>query len=84
MRVTFLGTTSQNGGSPTLWMTDRGSLVVRGYLVTDPEALAGLGEVPPGEADVEVPLGLLGFYPAPVVPAVTTTAAAGEGAEEGR
>ncbi|RVX45778.1 hypothetical protein EDD27_8597 [Nonomuraea polychroma] len=85
MRVTFLGSTSQNGGSPTLWATDRGSLVVRGYRVTDSQALADLGEVPSGEADIEIPLELLRFYQAPTIVAdAATTAAASESAEEGR
>lgn len=80
MRVTFLGSNSQNGGSPTLYTTDRGTLVVRGYRITDQEALADLGEVPPGETDVEIPVELLSFYQPP--PATIT--ASGESAEEGR
>ncbi|WP_052422369.1 hypothetical protein [Nonomuraea candida] len=84
MRVTFLGTTSQNGGSPTLWATDRGSLVVRGYRVTDSQALAELGEVPAGEADIEIPLELLRFYQAPTTNDAATTATADEGSGEGR
>ncbi|MEV7969623.1 hypothetical protein AB0O34_27110 [Sphaerisporangium sp. NPDC088356] len=84
MRVTFLGSTSQNGGSPTLWATDRGSLVVRGYCVTDSQALADLGEVPSGEADIEIPLALLRFYQAATAHDAVTTPAADEGAGEGR
>ncbi|WP_217369074.1 hypothetical protein [Nonomuraea antri] len=84
MRITFLGSTSQNGGSPTLWATDRGSLVVRGYRVTDSQALADLGEVPSGEVDIEIPLELLSFYQAPAAHDAAMTAAADEGAEEGR
>jgi hypothetical protein len=59
MKVTFLGTTSNQGGSPTLWATDRDTLIVRGYAITDPEALAGLGDVPTGEHDIEIPRDLL-------------------------
>lgn len=66
MRVRFLGTDSQNGGSPTLYVTDRGTLVVRGYVITDEQALADLGEVPPGEADIEIPPELLRFYREPM------------------
>ncbi|MEU8403854.1 hypothetical protein AB0C28_52515 [Nonomuraea sp. NPDC048892] len=84
MRVTFLGSNSQNGGSPTLYATDRGSLVVRGYCITDPQALADLGEVPAGEADIEIPLELLSFYQAPATHDATTTTAADESAGEGR
>ncbi|GAA3252969.1 hypothetical protein GCM10020216_087700 [Nonomuraea helvata] len=80
----FLGSTSQNGGSPTLWATDRGSLVVRGYRITDPQALVDLGEVPSGEADIEIPLELLSFYQAPAAYDAATTPAAGGSAEEGR
>lgn len=84
MRVTFLGSNSQNGGSPTLYATDRGSLVVRGYCITDPQALADLGEVPAGEADIEIPLELLSFYQALAAHDAATTAAADESAEEAR
>jgi hypothetical protein len=84
MRVTFIGSTSQNGGSPTLYATDRNSLVVRGYRITDPQALADLGEVPPGEADIEIPLELLRYYTPPTAQdAPTSTALAEDRAEEG-
>jgi hypothetical protein len=42
MHVRFLGTDSHNGGSPTMFATDRGTLVVRGYAISDPQALAEL------------------------------------------
>ncbi|HEY9475304.1 MAG TPA: hypothetical protein VIS06_15840 [Mycobacteriales bacterium] len=67
MRVTFLGSDSQNGGSPTLFATDRGTLVVRGYVITDEEALGDLGDVPAGEVDVEIPAELLRFHAEPMV-----------------
>ena len=44
---------------PTLADTDRGSCVVVGKVVTDPEALAGLG-IGADEMAVEVPASLLG------------------------
>jgi hypothetical protein len=44
---------------PTLADTDRGSCVVVGKIVTDPEALAGLG-IGNDEMAVEVPASLLG------------------------
>ncbi len=63
MRLRFLGTTSYNGGCPTLYETDRDSIVVQGYRVTDPEALAQLRDVLDGETFVEVPKALLRFAP---------------------
>jgi hypothetical protein len=59
MRIHFLGTDSGLGQSPTLFATDRGTLAVQGYVITDPQALADLGEIPPGEAVVEIPAELL-------------------------
>lgn len=43
---------------PTAYLTDRGTAVVQGYVITDPEALAEL-ELPAGENAVEVPVELL-------------------------
>lgn len=61
MRLTFVGTTSKDGGCPTLYRTDRGTLVWQGPVVTDPEALADLRDVGPGESAVEVPEALAQF-----------------------
>lgn len=66
MRVMFLGTDSHGGGSPTLYETDRGTIVVRGYAITDGQALADLGEVPAGEVDIEIPRELLRFADVPM------------------
>lgn len=66
MRVRFLGTDSQNGGSPTAFETDRGTLVIRGYRITDEQALADLGDVPEGESDIEIPRELLRFFNDPM------------------
>jgi|HubBroStandDraft_5_1064220.scaffolds.fasta_scaffold203090_1 hypothetical protein len=66
MHVRFLGTDSHNGGSPTMFATDRGTLVVRGYAISDPQALADLGDVPPGELDIEIPRELLRFADSPM------------------
>lgn len=66
MRVRFLGTDSHGGGSPTLYETDRGTIVVRGYAITDARALADLGEVPVGEVDIEIPRELLRFADCPM------------------
>ncbi|WP_370095417.1 hypothetical protein [Streptacidiphilus sp. MAP12-20] len=59
MRLTFLGTTSNNGNCPTLYATDRGTLVVQGYTVTDPHARDQLRDLLPGEDVVEIPRELL-------------------------
>lgn len=66
MRVRFLGTDSHGGGSPTLYETDRDTIVVRGYAITDKQALADLGEVPTGEVDIEIPRELLRFADNPM------------------
>ncbi|MEV0612982.1 hypothetical protein AB0I81_06625 [Nonomuraea sp. NPDC050404] len=59
MRMRFLGSTSEAGACPTLYETDRGTIVVQGLQVTDAEALADLRDVLDGEAAVEVPRELL-------------------------
>ena len=64
MKLTFVRKVTDNGGSPTLWTTnrtERPTYVLRGWAVTDPEALAALGEVPYGELDIEIPAELIDF-----------------------
>ncbi|MEV5709721.1 hypothetical protein [Actinoallomurus sp. NPDC052274] len=61
MRLRFLGTDSQVGQCPTLYATDRGTYVVQGWKVTDPDALADLRDVLEGETFVEIPKELLRF-----------------------
>ncbi len=67
MKVKFLGTTSDAGNCPTAWETDRGTYLVQGERVTDPEALAALGGrgngIPDHETVVEIPKGLVSFLP---------------------
>ena len=65
MKLTFRGTSSSNGSCPSVYETDRGTLVVQGYRVTDPEALAALraGGLPDHEDAVEIPLQLLQYFP---------------------
>ena len=65
MKLTFLGTTSKNGGCPTLYATDRGTVVVQGVKITDDEALAALRAqgLPDHETAVEIPAALLDFAP---------------------
>lgn len=65
MRMAFAGTSSGGGGCPTLFVTDRGTLVIQGTTVTDPAALdvmqsRGNG-LPPYESAVEIPAELLPF-----------------------
>jgi hypothetical protein len=62
MRLAFIRKVTNNGGSPTLWVTDRTdrpTYVVRGWAVTDPQALAALGQAPAGEVDIEIPAELI-------------------------
>ena len=67
MRALFLGTDpdSQEGQSPTLYATDRTdrkTYIAQGWVVTDPQVLADVGEIPPGEAIIEIPEDVLRFY----------------------
>lgn len=62
MEITFLGVTSNNGGSPTLYGTDRDSFLVQGWKVLDAETLAKLN-IPEHETVVEVPKALFRFLP---------------------
>lgn len=49
MQLTFLGKSTQGGGSPTLFATDRDTYVVQGQ------------RVPGHETSVEIPMGLLRY-----------------------
>jgi hypothetical protein len=64
VRAYFLGSdpTSQYGSSPSAYSTDRSDRVtflLQGWVVSDPEALADVGELPSGEGLVEVPIEVL-------------------------
>ncbi|WP_067171241.1 hypothetical protein [Microtetraspora niveoalba] len=61
MRLTYLGKTggSADGNCPALYRTDRNTYVVQGWQVTDPQALADVRDLAPGEAVVEVPADVL-------------------------
>jgi hypothetical protein len=65
MKLGFVGTTSNDTGCPTLYVTDRGTIVVQGTTVADPEALAAMrtrgNGVPDHESAVEIPAALLPF-----------------------
>jgi len=52
---------SEPNGSPTLYRTDRGSWVVQGWTVTDPDALAAMN-IPDGETCVEIPDRMIPFF----------------------
>ena len=58
MRLTFLGKNSQPNQSPTLYATDRGSYLVQGWIVTEPEILAKI-MLADNETIVEVPAKLM-------------------------
>jgi len=63
MHLTLIGVDpgSNPTGSPALYRTDRGSWVVQGWIVTDPEALAAMN-IPEGETAVEIPDRMLPFF----------------------
>ena len=61
MRLTFLGTDSEGGKCSTLYRTDRGTIVVQGYKVTDTEALGDVRDLAENETLVEVPRELLRY-----------------------
>lgn len=52
---------SQPTNSPTLYKTDRGSWIVQGWVVDDPDALATL-KLPNGETAVEIPDRMIQFF----------------------
>jgi hypothetical protein len=58
MHLTFIRKDSNGGQSPTLYRTDRGTFVVQGYKVEEPDALKVL-DLPNNETAVEVPEALL-------------------------
>lgn len=60
MMLTFIRKTVQSGDSncPSLYRTDRGTFLVQGWRVTDPEALAQLN-IPAHETVIEVPADVL-------------------------
>lgn len=66
MELTFVAKDpgSEPSGSPTLYRTDRQSWVVQGWVVTDPDALAGM-DIPEGETCVEIPDRLVPFFQQP-------------------
>jgi hypothetical protein len=63
MHLTFIGKDPDSNptGSPTVYRTDRGSWVVQGWVITDPEALAQMN-IPGGETAVEIPDRMIQFF----------------------
>ncbi|MEV6820902.1 hypothetical protein AB0M72_19295 [Nocardiopsis dassonvillei] len=61
MRLTFLGTDSEGGKCPTLYKTDRGTIFVQGYKITDSEALGDVRDLADNETVVEIPRELLRY-----------------------
>jgi hypothetical protein len=61
MRLCHLGTESGKTGCPALYATDRGTYVVQGWRLTDPDAIADLIDVREDEFYVEIPRALLRF-----------------------
>jgi hypothetical protein len=59
MKLTQVGSSCGGGvDCPTVHATDRGTVVVQGYVVDDAQALSSL-HLPDGEGAVEIPLSLL-------------------------
>ncbi len=60
MNLTFIRKTRLSGDSncPSLYRTDRGTFVVQGWRVSDPEALSQL-DIPAHETVVDVPADVL-------------------------
>jgi hypothetical protein len=63
MRLTLVAKDPESNptGSPTVYRTDRGTWVVQGWMVTDPETL-GQMNIPGGETAVEIPDRMIQFF----------------------
>jgi hypothetical protein len=64
MKLTHLGTESGDTGCPRVFATDRGTFVVQGWKVDDPEALAKLTDLglPDHETAIEIPATLVAHF----------------------
>lgn len=64
-RLSVLGTTSGKTGCPTIFISERGTLVIQGTTVTDEAALEQIRQhgngIPAHESCVEIPAALLPF-----------------------
>lgn len=65
VKLTFRGTSSSSGSCPSVYETDRGTLIIQGWRVTDAEAIAALTArgLPAHETAVEIPVELLVYLP---------------------
>lgn len=65
MKLTYLGKHTNGGQSPTAFATDRDTLVIQGWRVTDEDALTEMHRrgLPDHETAVEIPLELLKYLP---------------------
>ncbi|WP_155344873.1 hypothetical protein [Acrocarpospora pleiomorpha] len=61
MKLEFVGSTSSSGGCPSIYETDRGTVVIQGIQITDRATLAQARDILDGEAFVEVPKELFRF-----------------------
>jgi hypothetical protein len=61
VRLTFVGTNSSGGNCPAVYETDHGTVVVQGWRVEDPDALADLRDLASNETAVEIPRELLPY-----------------------
>lgn len=62
MRIQFIGKDPESNptGSPTVYRTDRGSWIIQGWVVNDPEVLGEMN-IPEGESAVEIPDRMIKF-----------------------
>lgn len=62
VKLTFLGQESGKSGCPTLYATDRGTIMVQGRKIADAEALSQM-DIPDHETVLEVPVALFRHLP---------------------
>ncbi|MFV2196946.1 hypothetical protein [Nocardiopsis sp. LOL_012] len=63
MRITFVGGSTGQGGSPRLYRDEEsGDFIVQGYVVSDPDDLRQM-KIPGGETVVRVPASLFDHLP---------------------
>lgn len=62
MRIRFIGKDPESNptGSPTVYRTDRGSWIIQGWVVDDPEVLGEMN-ISEGESAVEIPDRMIQF-----------------------
>ena len=66
MALRFLGKDpgSDNDDSPTVWLDEAtGDYILQGWVITDENALAQIGHIPPGELVMRFPHRMLTFFP---------------------